>query len=226
MTQQFKTKQNDDGKICELYLPLMTNEQFAAYHHQKATERREKLAHFQPQIDALENAASRGKAVDIDLTAMIKQGDIDLRYENGLMIMNASSNTNSMLTPQNFTMPLKIEMRAKTEIDNIRIDYHKGCIIFDVFCNYGELDVGDFVSGERCQYDGDGRIPPDEFVNIECMIGNDILFVKVNGELRHAGNHYEYIQKIKENSLLPAPVRITPSWDSTLTVQSLRVTEM
>jgi hypothetical protein len=58
------------------------------------------------------------------------------------------------------------------------------------------------------------------------MIGNDILFVKVNGELRHAGNHYKYIQKIKENPLPPAPVRITPSWDSTLTVQSLRVTEM
>ena len=163
--------------------------------------------------------------MDIDLTSMIKQSVIDLRYVNGLMVMNAASNINNMLTPQNFTMPLKIEMRAKTEIDNIRIGYHKGCFIFDVFCNYGGLDIDDFVSGERRVYDGDGVVPPDEFVDIECIIGNDIVVIKVNGELRHAGDNYEYIQKIKENPLPPAPIRITPSWNSTLTVEYLRVIE-
>jgi len=185
----------------------------------------ERLAHLQPLIDSFENTLPREKPVDIDLAAMIKLNTIDLRYENGMMVMKAEGDKNGMLTSETFAAPLRIEMRAKTDGNSIRMRYRHSEVILNWECNPDEIQVDDMDNGSEYGRRFNGRIPVGEFLDIEWLIGSEITAVKVNGELRHAENDSFYIKKFM-NREQPAPVRINPAFGSTVTVESLRVTEL
>jgi hypothetical protein len=80
------------------------------------------------------------------------------------------------------------------------------------------------------EYDihGRGEVPVGEFADIEWVIGKEAMMIKVNGELRHIGNDYPYVAKYAEDAgyTLNGTVAVAAAWGSTVTVESLSVTEL
>ena len=190
-------------------------------------------AKFKTQIEALENAVPH-RTVDVDLTTMKKSNPIDVRYENSMMIMQAEGDQSGMWTAEKFSAPLVVKLRAKTDSTNIRLCYNNAEIVFNWECNYDEIQV-DYMTGciekggshTLTEYgDGyNGRIPENEFVDIEWFISPEIMIIKANGELRWVGDDAEFLGKVASPTQ-PEPVRVNPAWGSVVTVESLSVSEV
>ena len=184
---------------------------------------------FASQIAILENAALR-KTTEIDLQTMTKLGGIDIWHENGKMIMKSDdSDQIGMLTTEQFSNPLKIYARAKTDSSNIRLRYNHIEIIFNWECDYDLIQVDDMTGSEKGwverEYGNgyDGRIPVDEFVDIEWLIGLEVMVIKVNNEIRYIGSDSDLMKRATSGN---DNVRINPAWGSIVTVESLRIIEI
>ena len=177
-------------------------------------------------IKALKATSPRGNPVDIDLAAMAKRGDFTLSYADGRMELSSHDSRNGMATPQKFSAPLRIELRAKADGPNIQVQYGKGTCSFDFL--HKKLTLCDIENGRQYDYRGYEELPSGEFTDIEWIIGRDFMAVKVNGELRHIGNNYEYIRafKSKRKYSLSSPITIAAWGGSAVTVERLRVTEI
>ena len=57
-----------------------------------------------------------------------------------------------MLTPQQFNVPLKIELRAKTDSTSIAIGYAKGCLFLNDKQIPNKLTVEDITDGKFYAY--------------------------------------------------------------------------
>jgi hypothetical protein len=187
------------------------------------------------ELDAI---IARGEPLEIDLTSMIlekkdKSGAIcELNYSNGLMELKYNDGIGafgSMLTPRQFNAPIKIELRVKTDKGE---DFIFGCGELFVCLNYlGKdwLNISDGTDGrwEWEVYKKCGAMPADEFVDIELFLGKENLAIRANGDIRHYSGDYGYIEALKkhpEYSL--GAVYVGTAGGSTVTVQSLRVTEI
>jgi len=53
-----------------------------------------------------------------------------------------------------------------------------------------------------------------------------MMTLKIDGELRHASDHYPYIEKLAKGELSPSPVGVGTACGSTVTVESLRAIPM
>lgn len=163
---------------------------------------------------------------------MIKHGILDLEYKNGLMKIKTESNRSGMTTPQQFKLPLKIELRAKTDNTKGRITimYAKGEMALNWDHIPTTLLVSDISDGKYVFYKKRGQIPVDEFVDIEWILGKDVTAIKMNGEIRNISDDFGYIRAFEENPdiNLLSSIIIAAAWGSgsTLTVEKLRVTEI
>jgi len=177
-----------------------------------------------------DEAVFRGKTTEIDLAAMKKvNGNCELNKDGFMEIKNGS-----LSTTQNFNIPLKIELRAKTDRLNLSIKNENGSMTFNWDDGPTSLIFMNFETKEWITYKNSGSIPVNEFVDIEYILGREITVVKVNGELRHIGSDFQYIRAYKENPefSISAPVNVS-TWpenatqkDSMITVESLRITEL
>ena len=174
-----------------------------------------------------------GKSTNIDLTSLIKHDkDQDLKYTDGVMIIKSEKsdhpweNVIGMATPQKFNCPLKIELRVKSDNGDISIHYANGYIIsgnnggciFDVYnkkfhdYTYRDIKYDEFA----------------DFANIEWVLGKKFMVIKINGEIRYFSNDCEYIKAFNENPeyTLSSAVSVNTANGTTITVESLRVTEL
>ena len=70
-------------------------------------------------------------------------------------------------------------------------------------------------------------IPVGEFIDIEWILGENIMAIIINGELRVLGNEYGYIKTIKEKpESCSSPIKITSARSATITVEKLCVSEI
>ena len=172
----------------------------------------------------------RGEPIDFDLESLMKNGEFDVKYSGGLMEMTAPGlyDAAMMATPREFTLPIKIELRAKTNKTDINMDFGKGWISYNHHQVGKKWFIMDIVSGHVKSYKLRKPAIVDEFVDIEWFMGKDVMVVKLNGEIQHIGKDYDYIKAFKDNPdyKLSAAVNITTTGNSTLTVKSLRVTEI
>jgi hypothetical protein len=115
--------------------------------------------------------------------------------------------------------------------ENIRMRYNHAEVVLNWECNYDLIQVDDMSDVEKGWDEREygkgynGRIPENEFADIEWYIGADIMLVKVNGELRYIGGGDAFFSRVA-SSAHPEPVRINPAWGSTVTVESLRISEL
>ena len=150
-------------------------------------------------------------------------------YIDGLMQIKADGeNHGNVETSQQFKCPLKIEVRAKTDDTNITIKYGNGLVYFNWEHIRSSLLIFDIETGSFNCYEKCGEVPVNEFVDIEWILGRDEMVVKVNGELRHINGDYGYIKAFYENPdyYLSSAVTLKSGYGSTVTVESLRVTEL
>jgi len=158
---------------------------------------------------------------------MVKHGELELAYENGLMLMKAEGYSNGMRTTQQFKLPLKIEVRAKTD-GEIHVKYENGFISLNSIHFRNALAIQGIAEDEFKLYKKRGEIPMDEFFDIEWILGKNVMAVKANGEVRHVNDNYGYIKTYANNPdfNLSSGVIIAAQCGSTVTVESLRVTEL
>ena len=185
---------------------------------------------------ALDKLTSHGKPIEIDLTTMKKiikkkkKGNLEVRYENGLMVMRKEGwnmDGEFMATKEVFNVPVKIDLRARTDKGSITLKYAEYFVCIKWMSSNKVLICND-AYGEFTGHEDIGKIPLDEFVDIELIVGKDIMALKINGELRHSGTEYGYIKAFEENPefCLSGAVCISTEDASTVTVESLRVTEL
>jgi len=217
----YKDTSNENPEMC-FYLPLKSGRENGEIRLVPAIAN-----HASEKLSVAETYFSQGKTMTIDLTTMTKRNDVDLHFDEGNMVMTSPGWDSGMVTQQWFNGPVKIELRAKTNSNNIRLYYNFGQVILAWEHRLNELRINDIIDDRHYGYPGCGNLPADEFVDIEWIIGQDIMAVKVNGELRHAGTHYPYINKLKKTDFeLYSPVRVGAAMDSTVTVEHLKVTEL
>ncbi|MDF2686244.1 MAG: transcriptional regulator, MerR family, partial [Clostridia bacterium] len=204
-------------------LPLKDENIMDEYTHEDDIKR------LKRKIEVLDNAIPRGKSVDVDILTMEKVGKTDIRYIGKKLLMNIGAGQEAgMLTPQNFTAPLRISCRAMTDSVELLLLFGKGKIFLNWANDLDMLSIIDPVDGQLYKYENRGRIPVEEFVDIEWTLGREVMTLKINGELRHAGDQYEYIKVLRENTgkELSYPIRKSPQFGSTVTVERLTVTEL
>jgi hypothetical protein len=175
-----------------------------------------------------EKLASQNKTVEIDLMSMEKHGEAEIKHEKGLLMIKTSAFKNGVSTTQHFNIPMKINLRAKTSSTDIQLCYSRGMISLKNIYMPDTLGMDNITDGSFSTYEKRGNIPADEFVDIEWMLGKDIMALKVNNEIRYIGDDIGYIAEFQKNPnfSLSAPVIVGTFADSTVTIESLRVTEI
>jgi len=167
--------------------------------------------------------------VNIDLTTLEQSGDMNVWYKDGLLNMKTDEarKKNYVATPQKFTAPLKIILRAKTDSNDIRIRYGKGRLIFNIH-NSTDLSLIDISNGKGSVVKSDGTIPINEFVDIEWIITKEFMAVNVNNKLRHIASDYAYINEFNNNANYQPSnqILLCAAYDSTVTVETLQITEI
>ena len=177
-----------------------------------------------------ENLISQQKPIKIDLKTMTQNGQMELKHENGLMKFSTVEGVFSgMVTEQQFRLPLKIQLRAKTDSENGRltIKYDSGEIALNFDFKPTTLFMTDIALGETRFCKNRGKIPVDEFVDIEWILGRSIMAVKVNGEIRYIGDDNSHIKSFNENPNFSISSAVTVAiYGAAVTVESLQITEI
>jgi len=179
---------------------------------------------------AFKDSASRGKPVEIDLTSMVKEDNVNLKYKDGAMVIKVEKGVGDMInmeTPQQFSGPVKIELRAKTDSSDIIIGYGQSSVCFD-HANVSQNNLVLFNPDGTLEIFNSEEIPNDKFVDIEWILDIEQMAISVNGENRYSNGKRGYMQAFKENTdfNLSSAVRVATNCGSTVTVESLRVTEI
>ena len=230
-------KENPDAFCDEYWFPV-----------ESSADAENKRKEAESELKKIETSTPRNKPVDIDLRTMIPderaaKNGLALHYtDDGLMVIHTHSGNGLVGTPQKFTAPIKIELRAKTDGTNLRLYYGEdnsgkthpsGWIIFNDMVEgirysdpKGILWVSDILCRNEHWYHGVGEIPINEFVDIEWILGDKVMAVKVNGEVRFASCEYEYIEALKNGAVISSPVYPAAGRGSTITVEKLRITEL
>jgi len=184
-----------------------------------------KLAYLLQDAD---KSASLNKTVKIDLKSMAKHGEAEVNHENGLLTIKTGEFKNGVSTAQHFKVPMKIDLRAKTSNTDIQICFARGMVSLKNTYMPDDLGIDNITDGSFSTYPKCGNIPAGEFVDIEWMLGKDIMALKVNGEIRYIGDDMGYIAEFQKNPdfSLSAPVIVGTFANSTVTIESLRVTEI
>ena len=221
-TDLFNTVFNHE--YLDIYVPIKEPDQLSDVQREKWNE----------VIIKTKNSLLQNKPVEIDLMTMVRKGELDLKYENGLLEIKADGYWNGMLTSQRFKLPLKIELRAKTNDAYIVIGYARGSIVLNNRQLENSLTIWPVEGGEwkvhnykidniKC-----GEIPVNEFVDIDWILDRRTMTVIVNGKIRYQGDDEGYIAIFKENPEynLSSEILVGTFLGSTVTVESLRVTEI
>ena len=113
-----------------------------------------------------------------------------------------------------FAPPVKFRIVAETNSTNIRFAYAADEIILNWEVDRSELRIGGGPAGGRHKM-GVGRIPTDQFVEIELNVLPDSLSISVDGDLRYQTN--------ADFSQVREPLSIFQGAGSTIKVKSVTV---
>ena len=149
-------------------------------------------------------------------------------FSNGELTITASGDLECMQTTESYSFPLRIDITAKTNGSNIRLYYKEGRIILNWEINKDDLRIHDILKGKGSGHYGGGRIPENKYIDIAWIIDRNEMLVLVNEELRHIGDEHPYMtsRAVTQNKKIREPVRISAAHGSTITVKSLKVTEL
>ena len=189
----------------------------------------------------LDKIIPRGEPTEIDLASMTlwKDGAIcEVNYPNGLLELkyNGGDNSGTVVSPQQFKAPIKIELRAKADNEIFfgcgEIEVGLGC--HELFFGLNGKGKSTLIIHDTAKGGWNGNaykkcgVTTDKFMDIELILGSEFVAIRVDGDLRHYSSGYGYIEALKENPeySMVGTVSVSSVGGSTVTVQSLRVTEI
>ena len=176
---------------------------------------------------SIKKSVLSGTTENIDLTTLINK-DAEASYADGVLSIKSNNDfKNGMLTPKKYKLPLKINLRAKTDETDIILRFGEGCFCLNHKYMRGMVCINDPTSGEPFFYNCT-EVPPDEFADIEWILAREAMILKVNGETRHFTPNYHYIEAFEADPgyEMFSEITVKSFGGSTITVESLRVTEM
>src|SRR5207302_8059242 len=112
-------------------------------------------------------------------------------------------------SPQSIRPPLVIRTRAKTDLNNIRLYYGIGRVIFNWESNPAELRVQDPLTGRTTPVPGQGFLTTKEWHELVWEISTNAMKISVDGELRFEGKgYYSSINAFPGIGPLASPVTV------------------
>lgn len=149
-------------------------------------------------------------------------------FKDGELIICAPKDIECVQTAESYSFPLRIDVTVKTDSSNIRLYYKEGRIILNWEINKDEMKIHDILTGRGYGYHGKGRVLENEFVDITWILDKNEMLLLVNEELRQIEDDFPYMtsRAVNLNKKICEPFRISAAWGSTVTVKSLKITEL
>jgi len=148
----------------------------------------------------------------------------DAVMADGELVITSYGGVDSMQTTDEYLLPLRIDVKVKTNCDNIRLYYKMGEVILNWEANMFELRIHDPVTGSNSGYYGKGHVPINEFVDVSWILHDEFIAVTVNGEYRLASDSFPYIETLKRSpQIISSRFGIGSAFGSTITVKSLKI---
>jgi hypothetical protein len=185
----------------------------------------------------IEDGFNMCKEYDVNLETLVPfiddvegaegQGTQKFWISGNELVITTEGDADCLRTADSYTLPIRVDLTAKTDGNDIRIIYNNGQIIYNLGDAPEYFILTDILIGEQCSFIKD-KISPGEYVEITWWIEETCMEVYVNGEKRHAYENLPYhgLLKIEPGRTVTSPVRISAANGSTVTVKSLKVTEL
>jgi len=211
----------------------MTKEQLDEYRVGWEAAKRQAKAEMmllsKQKLEEFDKVFSSEKMVSIDLTTMETKNWVKAAYSDELMVLtNEGSDRGRAHTLQEFSVPVKIDLRVKLSEPRLEILYHRGSLRFTQEDGKSELRIIDVENKEVNKYENIGNLPTNEFVDIEWILAKDFMAVRVNGEVRDFDTSSAYIAALKENPNFnfSSPISVCCYRDEMVIVELLRVNSL
>ena len=175
---------------------------------------------------AIAEAEARGKITEVDLSSLANNDNLEVNFTDGLAVIKSANDAHTLRTTQEFSIPLKVEMRAATDSADIVLDAG-GRFMFNHRYMPDMIAIFDSVDGDVSFHDA-VAISPNEFVDIEVILGKQAIIIKINGKIQYFDGNDKYIAAFRENPAytLSVAVGVGAAYGSTVTIESLRITEL
>lgn len=162
-----------------------------------------------------------------DLETLVPAGNITLSRTDEGLAMSGPNDTGVAIYPTAISIPVRIDLTAKTDSTNIRLKYGTGQIILNWECNMDELRVHDPIIGSHYGIAGRGKISENEFIHISWIIDHRYMLLLVEGEVRLFSENEQYMELIKAGitELPPCFVGVSPAWGSVITIREMNISK-
>ena len=157
-------------------------------------------------------------AVELPFPPFARVGGCKVVRQNSRMRISAACDWSLIQTKDEYSAPLAVHVRAKTDSTNLRLYYNAGMVIFNWEVRPKELRVHDLHDGRLVVRSPSGYIEPNTYHDITWEIYPDGMRLLLNGK--------EIMRKSGEYGGLIAPVGIGPAFGSLLTVESFIIEEL
>lgn len=189
---------------------------------------RNKIEHLKGYIHQLKYKEKEAIQVNINELQITDTKPYTLSFENNQAMICSGTDTYMLETPDKYTLPIRIDMKAKTDSTNIRLYFGSGQIIFNWEYKQDELRIHDILTQQLYAREGQGKIPVDEFVDISWLLDKEMMRITVNGEVRAELTDMPYIDAYKTNPELSisSKVGVGSAWGSCVTIKNLNVVKL
>ncbi len=166
--------------------------------------------------------------VEMDFNTDIEQsGNVEWKLEDGVLQIKGDNGVwdqDGITLKKGTNYPFKVDIRVKTNNSNIHLYYGNSYISFMQHQHDPEgLWIRDMLIGLYLGYPNKGIIPVNEFIDISWIVHSNFMAVIVNGEVRHYGVNYPYMNIIDSSN---EKFRFGTANGSTITVEKIVISEL
>ncbi|MDR0287853.1 MAG: AraC family transcriptional regulator [Clostridiales bacterium] len=180
------------------------------------------------------NNAKIKKTHEIELTCLLPNDDTGtFNIYNGELTATCKDDKFSLLTADEYPIPLKIDLTAKTDNTNLKLLFGKGDLTLnwqysDWKYKLNELMIHDIITSECFGYPDKGQIKCDSYISISWIITKEFMALILDGELRYYNEYLPYITHFLKNTDKPFRLKfgVAPAWGSTIAVKCLCISEL
>jgi hypothetical protein len=123
-----------------------------------------------------------------------------------------------------YPLPLKIDMRARSDSTNIHLYYKQGNLLIEGWRHLpGELRIADIDTTLDLGYVGKYSLPENQWIDISWIIHSDFMAVIIDGAVYHYSTGWPYMAI---GDTLPGTIRFGAAKGSTVMVEALSVSEL
>lgn len=171
---------------------------------------------------------------EINLKELIHNGNNqNVKIQTDELKASCADDTFRLLTFNEYRLPIKIDVTAKTDNANLKLIF--GCGDFTLNWKYSDwnyknndLMIHDIITGSCFSYPNKGLIECNLFTDISWILTKDFMAIIINKELRYYNEYLPYIQNLAKNpeQVFLSKVGIAPAWGSTISVKHLCINEL